>query len=207
MNQKADSLLPSWHYPAVIAAAFALFAFLQFEGLSLILSTYIPVLLTAALVTWLELTFPHRAEWRPAAMSQDGYLLVVVSSRGRRWWRSYSHMPHAPARAQSAAGLFGRMPGIWIQAVLMILLVDFLRCWLHRAAHGRHALAAAFRASLRRAALLAEPARFRTIEKALQMALDSLPFLYAGRRKVLAPTTCLCDQWLHQHCSIRLRYG
>src|SRR5512134_15182 len=40
-------VLPSWHYPAVIAGAFGLFAALQAGGAPLVASTYIPILATA----------------------------------------------------------------------------------------------------------------------------------------------------------------
>ena len=41
-------LLPSIHYPAVMAAAFSLFAVLQATGMPLVVSTYVPVLFVAA---------------------------------------------------------------------------------------------------------------------------------------------------------------
>ena len=41
-------------YPATIAFAFALFAALQWAGVSLVISTYVPVLATAAIVAALE---------------------------------------------------------------------------------------------------------------------------------------------------------
>src|SRR6188474_2008561 len=80
MKESADSILPSWHYPAVIVLAFALFALLQDQGVSLVLSTYAPVLLTAALVTLLELRYPHRVEWQPPAgeVRTDLVFMVVV---------------------------------------------------------------------------------------------------------------------------------
>jgi len=65
MTQSSDNLLPWLHYPVVMAGAFILFAVLKVQGASLIASTYIPVLLAAAAVNWLEFKFPHRTEWRP----------------------------------------------------------------------------------------------------------------------------------------------
>ena len=52
----------------------------RFLGVSLILSTYVPVLLAAALVTWLEARFPHRDTWRPAAgeVKTDLLFMAVV---------------------------------------------------------------------------------------------------------------------------------
>ena len=46
--------LPSIHYPATMAGAFALYAVLQAAGMPLIVSTYLPAVSVAAIVTWLE---------------------------------------------------------------------------------------------------------------------------------------------------------
>ena len=162
MKAPAASFLPSWHYPVVIAVAFALFAFLQYEGVSLVLSTYVPVLLTAALVTLLELRYPHRTEWQPPAgevRTDLVFMAVVQLAFPPMVAFLFTYALIAPARALNlpVATLWPHGWPIWVQAVLMVLVVDFLRYWLHRAAHRqRHALAAAFGSSLRRAALLAE---------------------------------------------------
>ena len=58
-------LLSYLHYPLVVTTTFVLFAVLRSQGVSLIVSTYVPVLFAATIVTVLELMFPHRAEWRP----------------------------------------------------------------------------------------------------------------------------------------------
>jgi sterol desaturase/sphingolipid hydroxylase (fatty acid hydroxylase superfamily) len=215
VNQKANSVLPSWHYPVVIAAAFALFAFLQLEGVSLILSTYIPVLLTAALVTWLELTFPHRAEWRPArsdVRTDLVFMAVVQLAFPPMVAFVFTYALIAPARALNLplASLWPHGWPIWIQAVLMILVVDFLRYWLHRAAHENDTLwrLHSVHHSVEQLYWL-NTARFHPVEKALQMVLDSLPFLLMQvDAKVLALYyIAYATNGFFQHCNIRLRYG
>ena len=162
-----------------------------------------PVLLTAALVTLLELrsrTAPsggrRRARSGPISCSWSS-----CSSRFRRSWGSSSHTRSSgPRRAQSAVGsaLAARWP-IWIQAVLMVLVVDFLRYWLHRAAHQNDTLwrLHSVHHSVEQLYWL-NTARFHPLEKALQMSLDSLPFLLMqvdadGARAVLHR---LRHQWL-----------
>lgn len=73
-------LLPSIHYPAAMVAAFSLFAALQAAGMPLVVSTYVPVLLVAALVAWLELRQPSRDAWRPATreVRTDLTFMIVV---------------------------------------------------------------------------------------------------------------------------------
>ena len=65
--QIVKRLLPWIHYPLVMIAVFAMFAWLQSQGISLIASTYLPVIFAAAAVTLLELAFPNRTAWRPPA--------------------------------------------------------------------------------------------------------------------------------------------
>ena len=72
---------------------------------------------------------------------------------------------------------------VWAQAVLMVLSVDFLRYWLHRAAHETETLwrLHAVHHSVEQLYWL-NTGRFHPIEKAFQMALDSLPFVLMGVR-------------------------
>ena len=215
VSEKANSILPSWHYPAVMTAAFALFGFLQFEGVSLILSTYIPVLLTAALVTLLELTVPHRIEWRPAPgeVGTDlAFMVVVQLAFPPMVAFVFTYALIAPARALNLplAWLWPHAWPIWIQAALMILVVDLLRYWLHRAAHENDTLwrLHSVHHSVEQLYWL-NTARFHPLEKALQMALDSLPFLLMQvDAKVLALYyLAYATNGFFQHCNIRLRYG
>ena len=99
---------------------------------------------------------------------------------------------------------------IWIQALLMILTVDFLRYWLHRAAHQNDTLwrLHSVHHSVEQLYWL-NTARFHLIEKALQMTLDSLPFLLmAVDPTVLALYyVAYATNGFFQHCNIELRYG
>ena len=67
MSDRFNTTLSWLHYPVVVIGTFALFAWLQSRGASLVVSTYVPVILAAAVVTVLEFAFPHRTEWRPGA--------------------------------------------------------------------------------------------------------------------------------------------
>src|SRR5262245_23137329 len=80
MTSIPSRVLPWLIYPAVMTLAFGLFALLQWSGAPLIISTYVPVLATAALVTMLEAACPHRSEWRPprAEVRTDLTFMAVV---------------------------------------------------------------------------------------------------------------------------------
>ena len=170
-------------YPVVMTLAFALFALLQWGGVSLIISTYVPVLVTAALVTALESAFPHRAEWRPPSdeVRTDLTFMVIVQLAFpplMGFLFTYALIEPAAALDLPIARLWPHAWPIWIQAVLMVLVVDFLRYWLHRAAHENNTLwrLHSVHHSVEQLYWL-NTARFHPFEKALQMSLDSLPFL------------------------------
>ena len=110
------------------------------QGASLVVSTYVPVLLAAAMVTLLELKFPHRSEWRPpvSEVKTDlGFMTIVQLAFPPLMGFVFTYALIAPARALNLpiSALWPHAWPIWIQALLMVLAVDFLRYWLHRAAH------------------------------------------------------------------------
>lgn len=80
MTRTLPRALPWLIYPSVMTLAFALFALLQRAGMSLIISTYVPVLVTAALMAALESAFPHRKQWQPPGteLKTDLTFTVVV---------------------------------------------------------------------------------------------------------------------------------
>ena len=92
----------------------------------------------------------------------------------------------------------------------MVLVVDLLRYWLHRAAHENDTLwrLHSVHHSVEQLYWL-NTARFHPIEKTLQMCLDSLPFLLMGvDEQVLALYyIAYATNGFFQHCNISLRYG
>jgi sterol desaturase/sphingolipid hydroxylase (fatty acid hydroxylase superfamily) len=133
-------LLPWIHYPLVMIAVFALFAWLQSQGGSLIVSTYVPVLFAAATVTVLELAFPNRTAWRPPAAEIRTALVFMTAIQlalPPLVGFLFLYLLIEPARALDlpVTGLWPHGWPIWIQAILMVLTVDLLRYWLHRFAH------------------------------------------------------------------------
>ena len=208
-------LLPSIHYPAAMVAAFSLFAALQAAGMPLVVSTYVPVLLVAALVAWLELRQPSRDAWRPATREVGTdltFMIVVQLALPPMVGFLFAYALVEPARSLDLpfARLWPHGWPVWVQAVLMVLAVDFLRYWLHRAAHENDTLwrLHSVHHSVEQLYWL-NTARFHPIEKALQMCLDSLPFLLMGVDATVLALYYLAyaANGFFQHCNIRLRYG
>jgi sterol desaturase/sphingolipid hydroxylase (fatty acid hydroxylase superfamily) len=207
--------LPWLPYPVTITSAFALFALLQLAGASLILSTYVPVVVTATLVAWLESTFPHRADWRPGTSEVKTdltFMVVVQLAFPPLMGFLFTYALIEPARALNLpiGRLWPHAWPIWIQALLMILVVDFLRYWLHRAAHENETLwrLHSVHHSVEQLYWL-NTARFHPLEKALQMALDSLPFLLmqVDARVLALYYVAYATNGFFQHCNVRLHYG
>jgi ornithine lipid hydroxylase len=215
MTGWSHRLLPWLPYPLVITCAFALFAVLQRAGMPLVVSTYVPVLATAALVMALEATFPHRTAWRPVTseVKTDLTFMVLVQLA----WPPlvgflFTYALIQPARALDLpfARIWPHRWPIWAQAVLMILAVDFLRYWLHRAAHENDTLwrLHSVHHSVEQLYWL-NTARFHPIEKALQMSLDSLPFLLMQVEPTVLALyyVAYATNGFFQHCNVKLHYG
>ncbi len=215
MVSQSARLVPYLHYPAVMTATFALFALFRQQGASLVASTYIPVLLAAGVVTLLELKLPHRAEWRAPASEVKtdlAFMTVVQLAFPPLLGFVFTYALISPARALNlpVANLWPHSWPVWIQALLMILVVDLLRYWLHRFAHQNDTLwrLHSVHHSVEQMYWL-NTARFHVIEKGMQMTLDSLPFLLmAVEPTVLALYyVAYATNGFFQHCNIELRYG
>ena len=208
-------LLPSIHYPGAMVAAFSLFAVLQGVDAPLVVSTYVPVLLVAALVAWMELRRPNREQWRPVTREVGTdllFMIVVQLALPPLVGFLFAYALIEPARSLNlpVARLWPHGWPVWVQAILMVLLVDFLRYWLHRAAHENDTLwrLHSVHHSVEQLYWL-NTARFHPVEKALQMCLDSLPFLLLGvdARVLALYYLAYATNGFFQHCNIRLRYG
>ena len=215
MSDRLNTTLSWLHYPVVVIGTFALFAWLQSRGASLLVSTYVPVILAAAVVTVLEFAFPHRAEWRPGASDVKtdlAFMTVVQLAFPPLMGFLFTYALINPTRALNLpiVLLWPHAWPIWVQVLLMILVVDFLRYWLHRAAHENDTLwrLHSVHHSVEQMYWL-NTARFHLIEKGMQMTLDSLPFLLmAVDAEVLALYyVAYATNGFFQHCNIELRYG
>ena len=202
-------------YPLTMAAAFTSFAWMVQRGVPLTASTYLPVVGVAALVTLLEAVLPHRRDWRPPQSEVRidlAFMTIVQLAFPPLMGFLFTYALITPARALHLPTTV-LWPHAWplaAQAVLMVFAVDFLRYWLHRAAHANDTLwrLHSVHHSVERMYWL-NTARFHVLEKALQMTLDSLPFLLMGvdARVLGAYYVAYATNGFFQHCNIELQYG
>src|SRR5215213_9560672 len=122
----------SWHYPTVMIGAFGLFAALQISGAPLPVTTYLPIVLTAGVVAWMEKRFPHRAAWVPSQneVRTDLTFITIVQLAFPPFAAFlFAYLLIEPARALELplTVLWPHRLPIWVQAALMVLVIDFLR--------------------------------------------------------------------------------
>jgi sterol desaturase/sphingolipid hydroxylase (fatty acid hydroxylase superfamily) len=140
----------------------------------------------AVMVTMLEYRFPHYRQWRPQSpeVRNDLMYIAIVQMVLPKMLVFLFVIWLIDPLQQSGLMLPDYWPHhapVWLQAILMILVADFLRYWLHVAAHKNRTLwrLHAVHHSPHRLYWL-NVGRFHPLEKALQMLLDTLPFILLG---------------------------
>jgi sterol desaturase/sphingolipid hydroxylase (fatty acid hydroxylase superfamily) len=156
------------------------------EGAGFLASTYVPVTLGTLVIITLEAKLPYRSAWRPSSeqVLQDSSFLALVhvilpkvlsiavvfmvfQVFDGRGWLTYSWWP--------------RDWSVLPQTLLMVVLVDGMRYWLHRLSHEWEFL-------WRFHAVHHSPhglytlnvGRFHPVDKSLQFLFDALPFICLG---------------------------
>ncbi len=202
-------------YPAVIGSAIATFVVLDRFGMALPLAAYATVAVATAAILAAEWRWPARASWRPAPTNlvNDGLFLVAIQIA----------LPAAvgigltvalQALADEAGLTFdGIWPHHWpvpVQMVLMLLLGDGARYWLHRASHQPNflwRLHAVHHSPDRLYSL--NVARFHPFDKALQYVFDTLPFvvLAVAEPVLLSYFVFYAVNGFFQHSNCHIRLG
>lgn len=201
-------------YPASFFLAIAAFLWSSANGYPKWASAYLPVIICAAtILPVLERITPYRRDWRPdwkewntdalytiviqIAMPPLLALLVVLGLSDLT--RPYLH-----------SSLWPHEWPILAQGVLMVLLVDLMRYWVHRFAHTNPTL-------WRLHAVHHSPdklywlntARFHPLEKVLQFTFDSMPFILLGVNEYVLAFyfVCYAVNGFYQHSNVHLRLG
>jgi sterol desaturase/sphingolipid hydroxylase (fatty acid hydroxylase superfamily) len=205
--------LPYVWYPLVFAAAIALFGAMLSSGSHLLVALYVPIVLAALVIVALELRFPERDDWRPGwhDVKADAMFLGVVQVFLPRALAALLALLLAGRTHETAANPWWpyHWP-LWAQVIAMVLAVDFLRYWLHRACHSFAPLWRLHEVHHSPAILYTlNTGRFHPLEKALHFGLDTVPFVALGvAPEVIAAYFLLyAVNGFFQHSNVRLRYG
>ena len=172
-------------YPLTIAAGFLVFWLLS-SLVSADVAAYAAVLLGALIVTFHEISLPYRQAWDPDwtdFRNDCAYMLVgqVVLERVLTIVALFAVVSIASRAGWQLKGFWPYGSPVWVQAILVLVLGDFLRYWLHR---GFHRIGWMWRFhsvhhSPKRLYWL-NVGRFHPIEQTMQFVVDALPFIALG---------------------------
>ena len=214
MTTHKHRVIPCLAYPGAMVSAFLVYVLLDAQGVSVMVSAYVAVVFGAAAVTLLEFIIPYDRSWQPDRGDVKNDLLFMVMVQmvlppllgllaGVSLVR-YLRVEEWPIT------LWPQDLPLAVQVVLMLLVAEFFRYWLHITAHNTKLL-------WRFHAVHHSPhklywlnvGRFHPMEKALQYMLDMLPFILVG---VTEPVIALyfvfyAVNGFFQHSNVDARYG
>lgn len=215
MSKSTDGMVVWLTYPTVVASAFALHYWLKSLDVELFIATYVPGLFAAGLVTLLEWCSPARLRWHPkkSDIANDLSFMIVIQvilPPTLALFVVFALVEPVQQLQMVPTGLWPHHWPVAAQGVLVLASGDFLRYWLHRAAHKNKWL-------WRLHAVHHSPdklywlnvGRFHPLEKALQFLGDSLPFILLGVSKEAIAFYFLfyTVNGFLLHSNVHLRYG
>jgi sterol desaturase/sphingolipid hydroxylase (fatty acid hydroxylase superfamily) len=208
-----NRVLPYLWYPLFFALALAAFFTLLAQGASPAVAAYIPAIVVGVSILLLEMRFIERDDWRPKTsdVMADAAFMALIMVAFPRLLMAFALLVLADyLHANFASAWWPQDWPLWAQMILMVLAVDLVRYWLHRACH-------TFTPLWRLHEVHHSPdiiyvmnvGRFHPLEKVLHFALDTVPFLLLGvAPEVLAGYFVLYSvNGFFQHSNIKLRYG
>jgi len=207
---RALSFLP---YPLVLGGAVIGFQHALSAGLAPAWAAYGVVAIAAFTVVALEILLPEHREWRPARkelLTDATFMALVQIALPRLLSAMFAAALIAWGQSHVHASLWPTQLPIAMQLLGMILIIEFFRYWLHRAAHRFLPLWRLHEVHHSPERLYAlNVGRFHPIEKTLHFCIDTAPFLLAGARvEVLAWYFVVYSvNGSLQHSNVRLRHG
>lgn len=208
------NIIPATAYPVTITVSFCSFYLIHGVGVNMTLSAYLAVTIAAVIITTHELILPYRRDWRPELSNiiSDSMFMVLIQialpillSLSLVLW-----ITDWFASNQLAIGnLWPKDLPISIQLVMMIVLAEFPRYWIHRTFHTVTKMWE-FHAVHHSPKKLYwfNVGRFHPIDKALQYCVDALPFALLGlSTEVLAAYFvfyAVNGFYQHSNCNVRL---
>lgn len=187
MNNQIRKICTWIVYPGVLAICLLIFHILKKFGVDITISSYVAAIIGGlGLVTIFELALPYRREWLPnfSDIKVDLIFMIVIqvflpfllSILAVRWVQM--------TFANNAWNILGYWPHdypTWAQMLLMMVIADLFRYWLHRASHTWIPLWRfhAVHHSVQKLYWL-NVGRFHPVDKSLQFFFDSLPFILLG---------------------------
>ncbi len=208
-------VFPWLAYPAVMSGGITLHFALSNGQQHPLVSVYFPVLLGMVLVTLFEVVFPHNRSWQPdsAVVRNDLWFMGMIQGilpQVIAFLFILALVKPIQSLGWSLTFVWPQRLPLYAQALLMVLIADFFRYWLHRAAHKNRFLWRfhAVHHSPERLYWL-NVGRFHPVDKTLQLFLDTLPFMLLGvsAEVINLYLVFYAINGFFQHSNIELRYG
>ncbi len=215
LTRPVPEVLQVLAYPAILGSAMGLFFLLKGLSWPVLLQINLPVVWGAFSITFLELRMPYQRNWNPEKKEiwNDSLFLVtmqMVLPRLLALLVSLTLLVLLGSTGFQARDLWPHGWSIGWQVVLMVVVADFLRYWLHRFSHEIPYLwrLHAVHHSSRKLYWL-NVGRFHPLEKTLQFLFDALPFILVGVSvEVLGLYFVFyAVNGFFQHCNIDVRMG
>lgn len=201
-------------YPVLVLVGLALHFSLANMGVNNFFASTIPVFICLGGISLLEMNFPYRREWQAniTDYKTDLSFLVLVQGIAPKFLGLVVSLLWAQNgfNSETLDGIWPKNWSILGQSILMILLADLLRYWLHVAAH-RLPLLWKFHAIHHQPKKLysVNVVRFHPAEKAMQFLFDTLPFILLGvsAEVIACYFVFYAINGFIQHSNIELKFG
>jgi sterol desaturase/sphingolipid hydroxylase (fatty acid hydroxylase superfamily) len=202
-------------YPAVMFGGLGLHYFFQYLNLSLVWSTYLPILFGVIAIILLENAYPFHRAWLPNKkdVKNDLLFLVIIQAALPKLILYLAFLSLVESGFLTVNFLNNAWPHHWhylSQALFMIVIIDFMIYWVHR---GLHAIPWLWRFH----AVHHSPhklywlnvGRDHPVEKILLFTFGLLPFHILGvNEKTFAFYFVIFDMHAFlQHSNINIKYG
>jgi sterol desaturase/sphingolipid hydroxylase (fatty acid hydroxylase superfamily) len=174
-------------YPAVLVMALGVYYGLHDRGVSWAVSSLVAALVCGlSLITLLEWMLPCNTAWKPkwTEVRTDVVFMLLVQvalPKALTLLFSVSLLAWLQMQGWTASNYWPHDWPVWLQMLLMMVSADFLRYWLHRAAHEylplwklhavHHSVDKLYWVNV---------GRFHPLDKSLQFLCDALPFMLLG---------------------------
>lgn len=187
MNTGLRRIASGLVYPTVMLVCIGSFYGLQAIGFSAFTASYmIAALGGLGLITILEFVLPYRLDWQPKfneiRLDMLFMLLVqVLLPKALTLWVVVMITHAVGMQSMPLIELWPHRLPDWLQMLLMLMIADLFRYWLHRLAHEWKPLWRfhAVHHSVDKLYWL-NVGRFHPLDKILQFLFDALPFILLG---------------------------
>lgn len=214
-NYLKEYLLPYFSYPLVLMLALFLQHRMLENNLNIQVSSFAPVIMGAIIIAILEFVIPYHKKWHPRLKelrTDISYTIFVqiLLPKLLGFLVVIGILEHVQHEGLVIESLWPHQWHVVFQVMAMMIIAEFLRYWLHRAAHTWKPLwrLHAVHHSPKKLYWL-NTSRFHPLEKGIQFLFDSLPFIFLGvSAEVLSIYFVFYAlNGFFQHSNINLRMG